>query len=60
MGIGFELVVLVLAGAYLGKYLDDYFGVKSYFTAGLIVVLMVSWFYHLLFVLNKMNQEDEN
>jgi len=26
MGMGFELVLMVLAGAYLGKYIDDYFG----------------------------------
>ena len=59
MGMGFELVVLVLAAAYLGKYIDSYFGSPGYFTAALIVVFLCSWFYHMIVLLRRINEDDE-
>lgn len=59
MGIGIELVVLVVAAAYLGKFIDDRFQSPGYWTAGLILVFLVSWFYHLVILLRRLNREDE-
>jgi hypothetical protein len=59
MGMGFELVVLVLGAAYLGKYIDGYFGTAGYYTAGLIVLFMISWFYHLIVLIKKVNGDDD-
>ena len=58
MGMGFELVILVLGAAYLGKYIDEYFGTAGYWTAGLIVCFMISWFYHLIVLIRKINGDD--
>ena len=58
MGMGFELVVLVLAGAYAGDMIDKYYGWKGYATATFIVLFLCSWFYHLLVLLKKVNEDD--
>jgi F0F1-type ATP synthase assembly protein I len=57
MGMGFELVIMVLAGAYLGQFIDAHFGWQGYSTAVLILVFLCSWFYHLLFMLKKINED---
>lgn len=59
MGMGFELVVMVLAGAYFGKYIDDYMKWQGLATAGLIVGSLVLWFYHLMVLLKKIQADDE-
>jgi|GEM_PF-1178206 len=60
MGMGFELVIMVLGGAYMGQYIDKYFGWAGYATAGLILVFLASWFYHLLFMLKKIQGNDKS
>lgn len=59
MGMGFELVILILAGAYFGQMVDNYFGWKGYASVSFILLFLCSWFYHLLILLKKVN-EDEN
>lgn len=59
MGMGFELVILILAGAYFGGLIDSYFGWEGYAALVLILLFLCSWFYHLLVLLKKVN-EDEN
>lgn len=59
MGLGFELVLLVLGGAYLGGFIDKYFGWAGYGSAGIILVFMISWFYHLIILLKRINEEDD-
>jgi F0F1-type ATP synthase assembly protein I len=59
MGMGFELVVLILAGAYAGDMIDKHFGWKGYASAALIVLFLISWFYHLMVLLKKVNEDEE-
>jgi hypothetical protein len=58
-GMGFELVIMVLGAAYLGKYVDEYFRWPGYGSAGLILAFLGTWFYHLLILLKKFNEDDE-
>lgn len=60
MGMGFELVCLVLGGAYLGGFVDRYMQWKGYATAGLIIAFLVSWFYHLVILMRNMGEADDD
>ncbi len=60
MGMGFELVVLVIAGAYFGDAIDKHFGWKGYAAMTFILLFLASWFYHLLILLKKVNQDEKN
>jgi len=60
MGMGFELVVLILGGAYIGDMLDKHYGWPGYASLVFILLFLGSWFYHLLILLKKVNEaEDE-
>lgn len=59
MGMGFELVVLILGAAYLGKFIDDKLGWAGYATASLILLFLLSWFWHLMVLLKKVNEAEE-
>jgi hypothetical protein len=60
MGMGFELVVLLMGGVFLGQQIDKYMGWAGYSTIVLILSLLASWFYHLLFLLKKMEDMDDS
>ncbi len=57
LGVGFELVGLCLGGYFLGKYIDDYMGWKSAATTGLVILLMLSWFFHLFILLKRFDED---
>lgn len=59
MGMGFELVILILGAAYLGRYVDEKLGWGGYATMGFIVLCMVSWFYHLVVLLKRVNDYED-
>jgi len=47
MGLAFQMIVIILIGAFLGKWLDGYFETtKPYFAAGvsLFAVFLSLWF----------------
>lgn len=58
MGMGFELVILILAAAYFGDMIDKHYGWKGYAAATFILLFLCSWFYHLLVLLKKVNEDD--
>lgn len=58
IGIGFELVVMVLGGAYLGNMIDTHMGWNSVATALLVVMFMAAWFVHLLFLLSRFEKNN--
>jgi len=60
MGMGFELVVLILAGSYFGDLIDKHFGWKGYASLTMILLFLGTWFYHLLILLKKVNEDDED
>lgn len=59
MGMGFELVILILAGAYFGDMIDKHYGWPGYGAMTFILLFLVSWFYHLLVLLKKVNRDEE-
>jgi hypothetical protein len=59
MGMGFELVILILGAAYIGKYIDDYMHWPGYGAASMIILFLISWFYHLIILLRKFNEDDD-
>lgn len=56
-GLGFEMVGLVLGSMWLGSMIDAYYHLPGLGTAGLIILTMVGWIYHLVFMLNRMMKE---
>jgi hypothetical protein len=53
MGLGFELLVMFLIGAYVGRAIDKYFGWPGYGFLGMIGVLMIAWVMHFIFLLKR-------
>ena len=57
MGMGFELVALVLSALYLGKIIDTHYGTKGIFTIILLLSMLVGWIYHLIHLLMKFEKD---
>lgn len=60
MGLGFELVGLILGGLYLGQALDDHYGTRGIMVLVILVSCLVSWFIHLIFLLKRLEKISEN
>jgi hypothetical protein len=60
LGMGFELLGLILGGLYLGKAIDEQMGWPGYGVALLVVVCMVSWMIHLIFLLKRFMADSED
>ena len=58
-GIGFELLGLVLAALYIGQAVDKQMNWPGYGVAGFVVLGLVSWLSHLVFLLKKFMKEDD-
>ncbi len=52
-GIGFELIGLLLGGAFLGQYLDTKYAVEGWWTAGLVILALIGWLVHLIVMLKS-------
>jgi F0F1-type ATP synthase assembly protein I len=59
LGIGFELVAMTVGGFYLGVFIDEYMGWKATASTYLVLVLMMSWFFHLFILLRRFEKEAE-
>ncbi len=53
MGIGFELVAIILIMKYLGELIDEKAGSDNVFQLLGIVLGFVIWFFHLMQILKK-------
>ncbi|NJL24460.1 MAG: hypothetical protein HC902_04365 [Calothrix sp. SM1_5_4] len=60
LGIGFELVAMCIGGYILGEYIDTYMGWKATASTYLVLVLLISWFFHLFFLLRKFEKDNED
>lgn len=60
LGIGFELVAMCVGGYFLGEYIDQYYGWKATASTYLVLVLLLSWFVHLFYLLRKFEKENED
>ena len=59
-GIGFELVAMSVGGYFLGNYIDAYMGWQNTASTYLVLILLISWFFHLIFLLRKFEKENDD
>lgn len=57
MAMGFEAVAAVLGGFWVGQLLDGYLGKRGIGPAIGSILLLVAWFFHLLQVMKRFDQE---
>jgi hypothetical protein len=62
MGLGFELVAMVGGGYYMGGFIDEHFGWKNVASTYLVLLLLLGWFVHLIWLLRQFekNNADSN
>ncbi|MBX3020488.1 MAG: AtpZ/AtpI family protein [Bdellovibrionales bacterium] len=60
LGIGFELVALCAGGYFIGDFLDKHYGWNGTGATYLTLVLMISWFMHLIYLLRKFEREENS
>jgi hypothetical protein len=53
MGMGFELLGMVLGGLYVGQAVDKYMEWPGYGVAVFVVSGLISWMVHLIYMLKK-------
>ena len=54
VGMGFELVGVILAGAYLGHYCDETYGWKGLGVVGFSVLGLAGWIAHIVLLAKKL------
>ncbi len=59
MSMGVELAALILGTAYVGQYIDRYFGWKGYATFLLVVLGLTGWLYRLVVILKKFQEHEK-
>ena len=52
-GLGFELAGLVIASVTFGGQLDAHYGWAGYGVAGLTILSLIGWLFHLIFMLQR-------
>ena len=57
VGIGFEIIALLIAGVTIGGAIDRRFNLKGLGTAVMVIASLVLWFIHLIHLLKSMNQD---
>ena len=57
MGMGFELVGLILGGLYVGSQIDKEMKWPGYAVAGAMGIALIGWFIHLIFMMKKFMAE---
>ena len=59
-GMGIELVVLILGGAKIGSIIDSTYELNGLGQAGMIILVMAAWFYHLVIMLQKFMKDNNS
>ena len=59
LGIGFELIALCIGGYVLGDYIDHHYGWKNLASTYLVLILLISWFIHLIYLLRRFEADDD-
>lgn len=57
--MGFEIVGLVVAAIYLGRWVDEKFDWKGLGIAAAVGIAVIGWITHLLVLAKKIDQESE-
>lgn len=58
VGIGFELIGLIIGSVFLGDYLETLLPTKGLWVAGLILASLVGWMVHLMFMLKSVQKSN--
>lgn len=58
MGLGFELVGLVLGCIYIGGVIDEHMGWGGYASVSLILISTIGWLVHLIIILKKFQENN--
>ncbi len=53
IGMGFELVALILSSLWLGEKLDNYYKAHGVIAMGLMILSLVGWFVRLIYMVKK-------
>lgn len=56
VGMGFELLGVILGGLYIGQIIDQQMKWPGYAVAFMVVLGLVSWMVHLIFMLKRFMQ----
>ncbi|MGE4131385.1 MAG: hypothetical protein AB7F86_07085 [Bdellovibrionales bacterium] len=59
-GMAFELVAMSIGGYYVGEYVDHYYGWKATASTYLVLILLIGWFIHLIYLLMRFERENED
>ena len=59
IGIGFELMGIVLAALIIGEKLDKYYGKNGVFVIIFLICGFISWTFHFVFLLKRMMNDDD-
>ncbi|MFN8790185.1 MAG: AtpZ/AtpI family protein [Bdellovibrionales bacterium] len=57
VGMGFELIAVTLACLYLGQEVEKRYPLKNLWSVLFIFAGLAGWFYRVIVLLRKMNQE---
>jgi F0F1-type ATP synthase assembly protein I len=60
VGIGFELVGIILTALYLGKLFDEHFGTKGLGIAAFPMIGLVGWIIHVIMLSKSMDRPSIN
>lgn len=52
-GIGFELIALIILSVVVGEALEEKLPTKGLWVAGLILLALVGWFIHIVYLLKS-------
>lgn len=60
MGVAFELVAMCVGGFVFGEQIDKHYGWKNFASTYLVLVLLVGWFIHLIYLLQRFERENDD
>jgi hypothetical protein len=59
MGVAFELVAMCIGGHFLGQWIDTIEGWNNFAATYLVLVLLIGWFVHLIYLLRQFEKEND-
>ena len=59
VGMGFELIGLILTALYLGKYVDEQYNLKGLSIALFSFIALIIWVYHLVLLTRQFQKNDD-
>jgi len=59
MGVAFELIAMTTGGYVLGDFVDEKMGWKNFASTYLVLILLIGWFVHLIYLLKRFEAEND-